>query len=212
MPRAYLAFVAYLATIPAANWLIGNVGTFCVPDGPCLVPVGFGLDAPSGVLMVGLALVLRDLVHRSLGWQAAAVAIVLGSALSLLVAPPALALASFAAFALSETLDMLVYAPLWRRRLVLAVVLSGLVGATVDSALFLWLAFGSLDHLTGQIVGKMWMVGTAAVLLWARERCFFGHDWRTVPWPHQPGEVRPYYHAKCVRCPSEQSGYNSLRD
>jgi hypothetical protein len=210
--RPIFAFLAYLATIPAANWLIGNVGTFCVPDGPCLVPVGFGLDAPSGVLMIGLALVLRDLVHRSLGWQAAAVAIVLGSALSLLVSPPALALASFAAFALSETLDMLVYAPLWRRRLVLAVVLSGLVGATVDSAMFLWLAFGSLDHLAGQIVGKMWMVGAAAVLLWARENCLLGHEWYTVAWPSQPGETRPHYHAKCVRCSKEQSSYNSLRD
>jgi hypothetical protein len=26
-------------TIPAANWLIGHVGTTCVPDGPCLIPV-----------------------------------------------------------------------------------------------------------------------------------------------------------------------------
>ncbi len=49
-----ILFLAYIATIPAANWLIGNVGTTCVPNGPCLIPVGFGLMAPSGVLMVGL--------------------------------------------------------------------------------------------------------------------------------------------------------------
>lgn len=165
-----LAVVAYLATIPAANWLIGNVGTFCVPDGPCLIPVGFGFAAPSGVLMVGLALVLRDIVHRTLGWRVAASAIIAGSTLSLLVAPPALALASSAAFLLSEALDQAVYAPLWRRRLVLAVLLSGSVGAAVDSAVFLWLAFGSLEFIAGQIVGKLWMVGTAAAFLWARER------------------------------------------
>ncbi|MBN4747477.1 VUT family protein, partial [Pandoraea nosoerga] len=56
------SLVGFIATIPLANWLIGNVGTTCVPGGPCIIPVGFGLMAPSGVLMVGLALVLRDLV------------------------------------------------------------------------------------------------------------------------------------------------------
>ena len=51
----------YIATIPAANYMIGNVGTVCIPDGPCLIPVGFGVMAPSGVLMIGLALMLRRL-------------------------------------------------------------------------------------------------------------------------------------------------------
>jgi hypothetical protein len=60
MNKGYIAATGYALTIPAANWMIGNVGTFCVPDGPCLIPLGFGLMAPSGVLMIGLALVLRD--------------------------------------------------------------------------------------------------------------------------------------------------------
>lgn len=160
-----LTVIAYLATIPAANWLIGNVGTVCVPDGPCLIPVGFGLMAPSGVLMVGLALVLRDQVHRRHGWRVAAGAIAGGAFVSLLVAPPSLVLASVAAFAVSEALDQAVYAPLWRRRLFAAVVLSGLVGAVADSALFLWLAFGSLDHMAGQVVGKMLMVIAAGAIM-----------------------------------------------
>jgi hypothetical protein len=33
-----------------------------------------------------------------------------------------------------------------------------MVGLVVDSLVFLWLAFGSLDFLLGQIVGKSWMV------------------------------------------------------
>ncbi|MDH8660843.1 hypothetical protein QIH25_28255, partial [Klebsiella pneumoniae] len=53
--------------IPVANWLIQHIGTVCPPDGPCLIPVAPGLMAPSGVLMAGLALVLRDLVQRRLG-------------------------------------------------------------------------------------------------------------------------------------------------
>ena len=32
------------------------------------------------------------------------------------------------------------------------------VGLVVDSMVFLWLAFGSLDFLPGQIIGKAWMV------------------------------------------------------
>ena len=165
-----IPFLLYLATIPAANWLIGHAGTMCVPNGPCLIPVGFELMAPSGVLMIGIGLVLRDLVHRELGWRWATAGIAAGSALSCTVAPPALALASMTAFALSEAMDQAVYAPLWRRRLVLAVLVSGTVGALADSALFLWLAFGSLDHMTGQLVGKMWMVGAAAGMLWLRAR------------------------------------------
>jgi hypothetical protein len=38
----------------------------------------------------------------------------------------------------------------------LAIVLSCLAGAVVDSALFLWLAFGSFDHITGQVIGKVY--------------------------------------------------------
>lgn len=162
-----IIFIAYLSTIPAANWLIENFGTFCVPSGPCLVPVGFGLSAPSGVLMIGLALVLRDAVQQFLGFRWAALAIVMGVLLSALVAPTELVLASAVAFGIAETLDMLVYTPLRRRNLSVAVLASGVVGAVADSAAFLWLAFGSLDFIGGQVLGKAWMVSATAVLLWA---------------------------------------------
>ena len=56
-----------------------------------------------------------------------------------------LVLASGVAFLLSEFADLGVYTPLARRRLVLAVVASSVVGLVVDSIVFLWLAFGSLD-------------------------------------------------------------------
>src|SRR5215471_9391541 len=85
------AFLLLFAlTIPAANWLIGHVGTDCVRDGPCLIPVAPGLMAPSGVIMAGAALVLRDLVQRRLGVAASSLAILAGAALSALLAPPAL--------------------------------------------------------------------------------------------------------------------------
>lgn len=150
--------VLFCLTIPAANWMIGHVGSVCVPSGPCLVPVAPGLMAPSGVLMVGAALVLRDLVQRRLGVEFGVGAIVAGAAISASLAPPSLVLASAIAFLLSEFADFAVYTPLARRRLVTAVVTSGIVGLIVDSIVFLWLAFGSLEFLPGQIVGKLWMV------------------------------------------------------
>src|SRR5690349_11783194 len=110
--------VGFTACIPAANWLVGHVGTTCVPDGPCLIPVAPGVAAPSGVLVVGLALVLRDLVQRRLGRYWALVAIAFGAVLSAIFAPPSLILASTAAFLLSELADLGVYTPLQRRGLV----------------------------------------------------------------------------------------------
>jgi uncharacterized PurR-regulated membrane protein YhhQ (DUF165 family) len=150
--------ILFCLTIPAANWMIGHVGTVCVANGPCVIPVGPGVMAPSGVLMIGAALVLRDLVQRRLGVEFGLAAIIVGAAISAGLAPASLVLASATAFLLSEFADFAVYTPLARRRLVLAVVASSLVGLVVDSIVFLWLAFGSLDFLAGQIIGKLWMV------------------------------------------------------
>ena len=159
-PRAigWTCFALFLLSVPLANWMIQHVGTVCVPGGPCLVPVAPGVMAPSGVLLVGVALVLRDAVQRCLGLRWGIAAIVAGAALSALIAPPALVLASTAAFLLSELADAGVYTPLQRRGLVLAVLASSLVGLVVDSVVFLTLAFGSLDFLAGQVLGKLWAV------------------------------------------------------
>ena len=164
--EGYAYLVAFILTIPAANWMIGNVGTVCPENSPCLIPVGFDVMAPSGVIMVGLALVLRDLVQRRLGKLWALGAIVVGALLSALIAPQALVLASSAAFLVSELADFAVYTPLQRKRLVLAVFMSGVVGLVVDSILFLQLAFGSLDFLSGQIIGKTWMIVLALPIIW----------------------------------------------
>jgi queuosine precursor transporter len=164
--------IMFALTIPLANWLIGHVGTSCVgPRGPCVVPVAPGLMAPSGVMMAGIALVLRDLVQRRLGTAISALAVVFGSALSALLAPASLVVASATAFLLSEFADLAVYTPLARRRLVAAVIASSSVGLVVDSVVFLWLAFGSLDFLAGQVVGKAWMVLLSIPFVaWLRRR------------------------------------------
>lgn len=166
-----VCLVLFCLTIPAANWLIGHAGTMCVPNGPCLIPVAPGLMAPSGVTMIGIALVLRDLVQRRLGVGVAVGAIAAGAALSALIAPPSLVIASTVAFLISELADLAVYTPLARRGLIAAVVVSSMVGLVVDSIVFLYLAFGSLDFLLGQIVGKAWMVlASIPFVAWLRRR------------------------------------------
>lgn len=169
-PKLISAILAFAATVPAANWMIEHIGFQPDPSGPHLVPVGFGFSAPSGVLMVGAGLVLRDIVHELGGARAAFVAILIGAVLSWFIASPALVIASVAAFVLAETADLLVYAPLRKRQLGLAVLASGAVGAAVDSAVFLWLAFGSLAFVDGQIVGKLWMSLAALPVLYAIRR------------------------------------------
>lgn len=161
----YFIFTLFALTIPAANWLIGNFGTVCIPDGPCLIPVAPGLMAPSGVLMIGAALLLRDIIHEQIGLKGVALAIAAGAVLSAFVAPPALVVASVAAFTLSEIADTAVYTPLRKRHLTAAVVGSSVVGAVVDSSVFLLIAFGSLDFIAGQVVGKMWAVAFAIPVL-----------------------------------------------
>lgn len=169
--EGWVYMAGFIASIPLANWMIGNVGTVCVPDGPCLVPVFPGLMAPSAVIVIGLAFVLRDLVQRRRGAGWALAAIAAGAVLSAALAPAKLVLASATAFFLSELVDFAVYTPLQRKRLITAVFASSVVGLVVDSIIFLYLAFGSLEFLAGQVVGKFWMVLLALPLIWwLRER------------------------------------------
>lgn len=192
----YIWLAMFILTIPAANWLIGNFGNTCIPNGPCLIPVGFGLSAPSGVLMVGLALVLRDVIHEIFGSKVAVGAIAVGAIVSAIVASPSLAIASAVAFALSELADLAVYSPLRKRSISLAVVASGFIGSFVDSAVFLLVAFGSLEYLVGQVAGKAWMTLAALPVIWIiQNRCRLGkHDWRVH-------ESYGYgFTEKCERC------------
>lgn len=170
--KGYLAALGYAATIPSANWMISNVGSVCVPDGPCLIPVGFGVMAPSGVLMIGVALLLRDAVHEWLGPRYAIYAIGIGAVLSYLLADPYIAIASLAAFAISELSDFAVYSKVRDRSRTLGILASGIVGSVIDSVLFLWIAFGSLAHIDGQIIGKVAVscIAAGALFVWKRYR------------------------------------------
>lgn len=169
MKRIALA-AAFVGTVIAANWALARYG---------IVPIGFALMAPAGVYFAGLAFGLRDALHEQGGRRWVYAAIGIGAVVSYLIedgvtipgghAP--IAVASALAFGISELCDLAIYTPLRERNWPSAVAASNLVGAVVDSALFLWLAFGSLDHLAGNVVGKAYMVAVALpVVYWARRR------------------------------------------
>jgi hypothetical protein len=155
-----LYLILFIATIFGANWAIETYG---------LVPVGPDLIAPAGVYFAGLAFTFRDLAQERVGRLWIVAAIVAGALVSGLVSTK-FALASGVAFLVSELLDFAVYTPLRRRNWIGAVVASNIVGLVADSIVFLTLAFGSLQYLPGQVVGKMWMTLLAAGVLWLLRR------------------------------------------
>lgn len=162
-PRPILAGAVFLGAIVAANYAVSHFG---------MVPVGLGLLAPAGVYFAGVTFVARDSVQDGLGRgttraRLVTLALILaGAGLSAFLSPK-LAVASGAAFIISELLDMVVYEPLRDGGYVRAALASNLVGSVADSLVFLSLAGFPLTLTSGQVAGKMWITGAVvlAVLL-----------------------------------------------
>ena len=158
--RKKVPFIVFIVAVVSANWLTTHFG---------FVPVGFGLVATAGTYAAGLALVARDFVHETSGIRGVLLAIVAGTALSFITSDQFIALASGVAFAVSEVADTAIYAPLRRKTWRLAVVLSSLVGAVIDTALFIGIAFGfaaiTAEVMAGQLVGKVLWVAVPVALV-----------------------------------------------
>jgi uncharacterized PurR-regulated membrane protein YhhQ (DUF165 family) len=159
---------AYLALVILANWLASRY----------LITVPLTtLVAPAGVLCIGAVLVIRDWLQALVGlrwtmplvYAAGLVSWGVGD-LAGWTALEKVAVASVVAFTVSETIEALVFTPLRRRNLTVGVLASGLVGSAVDSALFLWMAFGSEMFFRGQFVGKGEMIVVGAALTMTRRR------------------------------------------
>ena len=144
--QALAAMVIFAATVAAANWLTSHYG---------FIPVGFGLAATAGTYAAGFCLLARDWIHDTAGRPAVLAAIAAGGMASAVTAGPRLAVASATAFVLSEVVDLLVYQPLRRHGWIRAVVASNMVGAPVDTVLFLALAgYPIWAAVPGQLVAK----------------------------------------------------------
>jgi uncharacterized PurR-regulated membrane protein YhhQ (DUF165 family) len=122
-----LAFVSFVACVVAANVMTARLGLV--------------LGVTAGTFTAGLALLVRDWLDEVAGWRWILGAIGVGAGLSFAMTPGyRLALASGLAFTLSELVDWSVYRPLRHRGWVPAAVASNIVGALVDSTLFLAVA------------------------------------------------------------------------
>jgi len=140
--------------------------------------VGFSLSPEHDwfwSLLVGSVLVLRDYAQRV--WGHACLALMgLAALLSYLLGSPEVALASATAFAVSETVDWLVYTTT-RRPFADRVLLSTCASAPIDSAVFLLLA----DLFTWPLL----VIGVAS-------KCTAGLIvWGTLRWRHRrrPGQA-----------------------
>ena len=161
----YLTAAAFIGTVYAANWALTTFG---------VLHVG-GIAFPAGVLFAGLGLVLRCALQELAGRLWVVAAILTGAALSYWLGASAqipgghvtIAVASACAFLFSEFADFSVYTPLRERTILGGLTLAQLAGAAVDSALFLWLALGSLSLFWSQTFVKALVVLPAIALVTA---------------------------------------------
>lgn len=123
----YKSSLLYLLLIPFVNWLFSWAPVLPLPDGGTWTPF---------TIITGLVLVFRDFSQREIG-NKVLILLVVGVALSFVLAPPTIAIVSALAFAVSEIVDWVVYS-VSRRPLHQRVVISSLFSAPVDSTLFLY--------------------------------------------------------------------------
>lgn len=174
MKRILLA-TAFVACVYGANWAID---TFDPIEFPIL-----GWAAPAGVLFAGFTFGLRDALHDAGGHRWVLPAVLVGAILSWYLTDAvtlpgghvSLAVASGVAFGASELADWLIYTPLRRNHWAKGVVASNLVGAVLDSLLFLYLAFGTVGMVGGQVIWKLAMILPALPIVWQVR------ELRTVP-------------------------------
>lgn len=121
-------------------------------------------------LLVGSVLVLRDYAQRVWG-HACLLLMGVAAVLSYLLGSPAVALASATAFAISETVDWLVYS-VTQRPFADRVLLSTAASAPIDSTVFLVLAHLFTWQLMAIGVASKWSAGIVvwAMLRWRQRR------------------------------------------
>jgi hypothetical protein len=159
--RAWIAGAIFFGCIVGANWALSRFGFVAL--------LGVGPMVPAGVYFAGLAFGARDALHEAGGRRVVVTAILAGAALSWFI-EPTFAVASGAAFLVSEFADFAVYEPLRRRRWVAAVAASNVVGSVIDSLLFLWIAFGATAGWFDLTVGKVLMIVPAVLIVWVARR------------------------------------------
>jgi len=134
---------AYVLSIFIANVLVSYFGIVKM----------FGLMFPAGALMIGLTFSFRDFVQRYWGpwktWFFIGI-----SAVITLFMNWQIALASVAAFLISEFTDWLVFI-ITKKKFIHRIWISNLFSTPLDSAIFVIIAFGwNFDAIFGQTIVK----------------------------------------------------------
>jgi uncharacterized PurR-regulated membrane protein YhhQ (DUF165 family) len=143
--------LAYVISI-----VLVNMGFVYVPMIPLL-----GEMFPPMTLLVGLIFILRDFSQREIGHRVL-IAMGIGCILSYIMADPFIAIASVAAFSISELVDWAVYT-YTKRPLRERILFSSAVGTPIDSAVFLsMIGFFSPVGFALMVIGKM----IAAIIVW----------------------------------------------
>lgn len=129
----FRATLTYVVLIVVINWGFTVVPLVKMPGGEMWPPLS---------LAVGFVFVVRDFAQREIGHRVL-LAMLVGAGLSYVMASPYVAIASAAAFLVSEFADWLVYT-VTRRPLATRILYSSLLGTPIDSVVFLW----GIGHLT----------------------------------------------------------------
>ena len=137
----------YVVSIVSVNWL------FTV-----IPPIG--IWQPTSVI-VGLTFIFRDLAQRKIGHWVLPVMLV-GGAISYVMADPFVAIASVSAFLISEGVDWMVYT-FTKRPLKDRILWSSAVGTPIDSIVFTAM-IGILSPLNVVVMTVSKMIG--AVVVW----------------------------------------------
>ena len=183
----FLVFtVVYVLLIPLINWSFTWAPIVEVLPGWAFNPV---------TIVTGLVLVVRDFAQREVGhWVLLAMAVAL--LLTAWLAGPELALASGAAFAISEIVDWALFT-FTRLRLSSRVLLSSALAAPIDTTVFLYGAEMirpdqlTVPNVVASIAGKM--VG-ALVIWWIVRRVERRTASAATPPPHRsPPPAHPSF-------------------
>ena len=143
----------YVAAIPFVNWSFSWAPTVTFPG---LREFGFN----PVTVVTGLVLVFRDFAQREMRHKVLA-AMAMGVCWSFYYAPPEIAAASAAAFAIAESVDWALFT-FTRFRLSTRVMLSSLIAAPVDTTIFLMGAkMLTFPNWLMSIIGKL--AGAAVV-------------------------------------------------
>ena len=153
----FLNTVVYIALIVLVNWAFTIVPLVKLPDGTMWPPVA---------LIVGFVFVARDFAQREIGHFVLA-AMAVGVAISYVMAGPQVAMASAAAFLISEMADWAVYSftgrPLSQR-----ILFSSILGTPIDTVIFLSLI--GFFSVTGAVVMTASKLLGALIVWWLIRR------------------------------------------